>query len=184
VILGVRRIGPRVTGVARTVAQQYRTLRAFPRTTGYLTRPRAQPPTVIAVGQPVETELAQPITSVPTTPVGQVAETETGFAIMSRKIAATGQVTETESGLGVIPASIYTLGFATETEQGLTAAVVKSRPVIQSVETEMALFMLPAGISFGAGIPLTIRDDPNSITVPAGRGIVYHENQDALEVHQ
>lgn len=182
--LGARRTGPRVTGVARTVAQQYRTSRAFPRTTGYLTRPRAQPPTVIAIGQTVESELAQPITSVPTTPVGQTVETETGFAITSRKIAAIAQVTETESGLGVAPASIYPLGFTTETEQGLTAAEVKARPVTQSVETETALFMLPAGISFGAGIPLTIRDDPNSITVPAPQGIVYHENQDALEVHQ
>lgn len=97
------------------------------------------------VGQITEADLAQALTARKTKSVGQVTETDLGQVISSRKTKAIGQIAEVDLAQAV--GRIKTAGViqATETEFAQSVTRIKTRTIGQTTEADLAQTVTPSG---------------------------------------
>jgi len=92
----------------------------------------------VSMGQPVETDTAQPFTVSKARSFGQATETDTANAFRPVKSRILGQPTETDTANPFSRLKTRTLGQATEADTALPVTALKGRGIGQASETDTA----------------------------------------------
>lgn len=91
-----------------------------------------------AIGQTAETDTTQTITAVKTLAVGQVTETDTVQSITALKVAALAQVSESDIAQPLVFGLSASIGQASEAESALAVVVSKAASIGQASESDAA----------------------------------------------
>lgn len=98
----------------------------------------ASGPKIVAIGQVVETDLAQPVTRVKSKSLGQVTETDLAQALVHRKLKLLGQPSETDLAQSIAHQKLKLLGQPSETDLAQAVRRTILRVVLQATETDLA----------------------------------------------
>lgn len=91
-----------------------------------------------AIGQPAETDTAQPFTLVQSRTIGQPSETDTAQAFAQTQARAIGQALETDSAQPFSQTTAVAIGQPAETDTAQPFAQQQARAIGQAVETDSA----------------------------------------------
>lgn len=119
---------------------------------------------VIAIGQVVETDSAQPIARKKLKTINQVVETDTAQSIAKLKQHAMGQVVETDLAQTLARRKQKAIGQATETDTAQSLSRLKQRTIGQVTETDFAQPISPSGQKIVAVNQVTETDLAQAVT--------------------